>query len=277
MIYTLLQTVQLILSALDSDEINSITDTTESYQIALMAQSIFYDICVELNLPSQHTILQLQPSINPNQPTVMTIPQTNIRKLEWLQYDNIDPTQGDITSNWVPVTQLDFNSFIERQNGYRNDTTGNVLQYTFTGNNGSSFNTNCRKDNFPLYWCTYDDNTVLIDSFRSDIESTLQASKTMASGYQYQIFLLQDSFIPQLEPQQFSYFNNKLKARAFNELKQTVNQEATAEARRQKIVQQNRKFRVQDIPPVFRVARYGRNSSYGVLESLLEKYGRNST
>lgn len=275
MIYTLLQAVQLILSSLDSDEVNSISDTSEAYQIALMAQSVFYDICVDLNLPSQHTIFQLLASGDSTKPTIMKIPSLNIRNMEWIQYDNIDPTVGDTTSNWVPMYELEFEDFIERQNGFRNDTTGSILQYSFTGINGT-FNTNARKDTFPLYWCTFDDNTVLIDNYRADIETTLEQSKTMCSGYIYQTFLLQDNFVPQLEPQQFSYWINKIKSRAWQELKQMPNQEAMAEARRQKVVQQNRKRNINQIPAVFRVARYGRNSMYGTLGSILEKYGRNT-
>lgn len=275
--YTLLETVQLILSAMDSDEVQSITDTTEAYQVALMAKSVFEDLCVDLNLPSQHRIFQLTPSGDSSKPVLMTVPTSPIRKIEWVKYDNVDTVLGETRANYVDCTYLPFEDFIVRQTGFRNDTSS-VGEMTFTSN-GQDFKMMYQTNAFPLYYTCFDDNTFIFDSYRSDIDTTLQQSKTLASGYIYQTFTLSDSFTPPLEPDQFSLFHNKLKTRAFAELKQQDNKEAATEARRQKVVSQKRKRLTPDLPEVFKVARYGRNSAYGspYADSILEKYGRNGT
>lgn len=273
--YTLLETVQLILSAMDSDEVNSISDTTESLQVANMAKSVFYDMCVDMNFPAYANLFQLEASLDPTKPTLMTAPKSLMRRLDWVKYDNIDPTLGETTADYVDLCYIPFNDFLVRQTGFRSDTSG-VGEMSVVVQ-GETFKFMYQTDQFPLYWTTFDDKTYLFDSYRSDIDVTLQKSKTMCSGLQYQLFLLEDNFTPSIEPDQFSYFMNKLKVRAFTELKQQDNKEASMEARRQKIVQQKRKRQTPNTPEVFRVARYGRNSSYGENGSLLEKFGRNGT
>lgn len=273
--YSLLETVQLILSAMDSDEVNSISDTTESMQVANMSRSVFYDMCVDLNLPCYETLLQLEASGDPAKPVLMTVPTTLVRSIKWVKYDNVDSVLNETNSNYCDVTLMDFDDFLERQRGLRNGTSDVGQMSVVTG--GEAFNFMYMTNQFPLYYTTIKDNTFIFDAYRSDLDTTLQKSKTMCMGMVYQIFLLEDSFVPNLEPDQFSYFINKLKVRAFNELKQVENKEAAIETRRQKIVQQKRKRQVPPTAEVFKVARYGRNSSFQNLDVNLERNGRNET
>ena len=275
MIYSLLEIVQLILSSMDSDEVNSISDTTESYQIAVMAKSVFNDICVDLNLPSQHLLFNLEASGDITKPVLMRMPSLNIRQMSSIKYDCVDTTLGETNSNYIDMTYIPFDDYIIRQTGYRNNTQ-NVGQMTVTSN-GQSFNIMYLDNQFPRLYTTFDDNQILFDAYRADIDSTLVAAKTLCQGNQYQAFNLTDSFVPPLEPDQFSYFINKLKVRAWNELKSQENKEATAEARRLKIIEQKRKRRVPDVAEVYKVARYGRASSYGTYNQILQKWGRDST
>lgn len=273
--YTLLEMVQLILSAMDSDEVNSISDTTESLQVANMARSVFYDMCVDMNFPCYETLLQLEASGDPAKPVLMTVPSTLIRNIKWVKYDNVDSVLNETNSNYCDVTLMDFDDFLERQRGLRNGTSNVGQMSVVTG--GETFNFMYMTNQFPLYYTCIKDNTFIFDAYRSDLDTTLQKSKTMCMGMTYQVFLLEDTFTPALEPDQFSYFINKLKVRAFNELKQVENKEAVMETRRQKIVQQKRKRQVPRIAEVFKVARYGRNSSFQNLDVNLERNGRNET
>ena len=274
MIYSLLEIVQLILASMDSDEVNSITDTTESYQIALMAKSVYNDICVDLNLPARETLFQLNASGDATQPVLMTVPTSLVTRINYVQYDTIDPTLGETNANYKELTYYPFADFLTKQNTFRLSTS-DVGQMSFiTG--GQTFKIMYQSKQHPLYYTTFNDNTIIFDSYRKDIDTTLQKSKTLCSGMQYAAFTLLDTFVPVLEPSQFSYFINKLKTRAFYELKQQENKESTAETRRQKIVQQKRKRTVPDIAEVFKVARYRRNSAYGSYTSILEKWGRES-
>ena len=110
----------------------------------------------------------------------------------------------------------------------------------------------------PEYFSTPDDYNLIFDSYYSTDDTTLQKSKTMCSGLLYPTFTLSDSFTPDLNPQQFSLLINRAKERAFIELKQMENRDASKEARRQKIVTQWDKNRIEREVAILRAPRYGR-------------------
>lgn len=90
---TLLEMTQNILSALDSDEVNSIGDTTESLQVAKIIQNKYYDIINRGELPGQRMLLQLDPSNDASKPTLMYIPE-GVSKLDWVKYFDANPDDG---------------------------------------------------------------------------------------------------------------------------------------------------------------------------------------
>lgn len=84
---TLLDYVQLILSSLDSDEVNSISDTPESLQVANIVKQAYFNIIARADLPEHKQLVQLEGSLNPSQPVVMYIPD-GISKISWIKYFN---------------------------------------------------------------------------------------------------------------------------------------------------------------------------------------------
>lgn len=256
MIYTVLEAVQLILSSMDSDAVNSINDTIESQQVALLLKSVYYDCASDLALNENKGLFQLNASGDGALPTYMSLP-SGVTKCESIRYDYNDPAiDATSNSNYQMLTPLDFDEFIDMVTGYHNETT-NWSQMTFDFD-GQSFNVMYRTDRHPVYYTTLNNRIVLFDSVDISLDTTLQKSKTMCVGYTYPDFDLDDTFVPNLDPTQFSYFINRAKARAFAELKQTQNQEASGEARRQKIIVQKRKDRMPDKAPILSAPRYGR-------------------
>lgn len=84
---TLLDMTQNILSALGSDEVNSISDTTESMQVAQIIKNKYYDIVARGTLPEHFELFQLDPPLDSTIPVLMYIPD-GISKLEYLKYFN---------------------------------------------------------------------------------------------------------------------------------------------------------------------------------------------
>jgi hypothetical protein len=248
---TLLELVQQTLAALDSDEVTSYDDTPESYQVALLIRQAYYDLATELGLPEHESLFRLTET-SASTPTLMSIPST-VTRFDSVKYDNKET--GDTVSNLVNCTYVTFDEFMERQAGLK-DHTG-VEEYSITSNS-QTFPVLCLNDRFPTYYTTFDDNQIVFDSYNSDEDTYLKSAKTMCYGSVYPAFTLSNSFAPNLDPTQFSYFVNKVKTRAFIELKQQVNQEAISETGKQKIVVQKRQRKVTREPEVFRVARYGR-------------------
>lgn len=253
MVYTLLEMVQLILSSMDSDEVNSISDTVESNQVALLLKSVYYDIATDIGLPEHETLFELNASGDINKPTLMTVPGTVVT-MRNLKYDNKE--DSDTYSSYKDVEFMAFEDFLRWQEVLRNEAT-NVGEMTVTFN-GELFPFMYRTDAHPKFYTSADDKQIIFDSYNSAVDTTLVKAKTMCMGNVYPEFLMQDDFTPDLDPSQFSFFINRAKTRAFNELKQQLNQESAAEARRQKVIVQKRKRTVPNTDEIYRVPRYGR-------------------
>ena len=267
--FTLLEMVQEILSAMESDEVDSINDTTESYAVALLLRSVYYDLAIDLVLPSHETLFELNASGSILQPTLMTVPD-NVSLVREIKYNIITATET--YANYARMDYKIFDEFMEIQNGYRG-WTSNVGQMSYT-NNSETFEIMYRSNKEPQFYTTMDDRTLIFDSYVSSLDSTLQKSKTMCLGVVYPTFSLTDGFTPDLDVSQFSLLKNRAKVRAFAELKQAQNTEAASESRRQHIIVQNRKHTVEGLPPILNLeTRYGRRGGYSSRISKTQKQG----
>src|SRR5216684_912961 len=103
---TLLDMTQNILSALNSDEVNSISDTTESLQVAEILKTTFYNIMSRSSAPLQEELFQLDSSLDSTQPVLMYRPD-HIAKMEWIKY--FDTSAFTFTSNVNSFT-LNYNN-----------------------------------------------------------------------------------------------------------------------------------------------------------------------
>jgi len=259
--FTLLDMVQEIASALQTEEVNSIDDTTESYSIALLVRSVYYDLAIELNLPEHEGLFELNASLDPLKPTLMTVPN-NVSLLRNIKYNN----QGadDLYSAYEDVVFMRFEDFLGMQRGYQGQDSL-VGEMTFQ-NNGENFEVMYKTDKMPQWFTTMDDHTLIFDSYDSSLDTTLQKSKTMCMGVILPTFDLVDTFTPDLDPTQFSLLKNRAKVRAFAELKQVANNEAAKETRNQKIKTQKNKWLVQGEKPIMKIdRRYGRRGMGGSL------------
>lgn len=243
---TNLQLTQSILSSLGSDEVNSVSDTTESLQVLDIIRQTYFNVVDSLDLPETWQLVQLQPSIDPDAPVLMYVP-ADIAKIEWIKYFNTnvlnDSTGGghdinvDIITNPDPdtlttpgyeyVTILPIRQFIDMVNGF-NPTETDVFSFTLN-NKYTFYYKNSRQ---PQYCTILSNNYVIFDSFDATQDSTLQASKTMAYGQVKPIWSNEDDFIPDLNDEQFPLLLNAAKSLAFFELKQAPHPLAEREVKR---------------------------------------------
>lgn len=256
--YTLFEMTDRILSAMESDEVNSINDTVESVAVSKLIQRTYYDMAVDLQLPEHDTTFQLDASGDSSKPCLMTVP-TNVIKIHWIKYDNQET--GDTYSDYQYVRWKPYDEFLESMGALRERTSGVGSQDLTLNSEGATetFEFLYETDRHPDVYTTSDDYNLIFDAYDSTEDTTLQKSKTLCYGRVYPTFTLDDSFAPDLDPTQFSYFLNRCIARAFAELKQSDNADARGEARVQKIRVQKQKRRVEQVPEVERhLARYGR-------------------
>lgn len=256
--YTNLDYVQTILSALGSDEVNSVSDTTESLQVLEVLKTAYFNM-ISRTLPPEHKqLIQLDPSLDVTAPTLMYVPD-GIKSIEWIKYFNsnnlpnadddtgfehdlnvdIDSGDGDSVEPPPPgyeyVTILPVRQFLDITNSF-NPENDDVAQFTFTStiNNFPGTYTFYYKNNKQPQYCTILSNYyVIFDGYDDTQDSTLQSSKTMAYGLVTPHWSNADDFIPNVDEEQVPLLLNEAKSLAFFELKQTIHTKAEQEAKRQ--------------------------------------------
>jgi len=223
---TLLEMVQDIMSDMDSDEVNSINDSTESLQVAQIIKSTYYNIVDGKDYPFFKELFQLDTSGTVTRPTHMRLPETII-DLEWIKYDC--KKSGETRNRYTKIeyrTPEEFLDIIDK----RLSTATNIQVVT----DATGIKLNIYKDKAPTYFTSFDDDYVVFDAFNNTIESSLQNSKTQCHGKRSVTFTLSDSFIPDIPVQMFSYLLNDAKSACFVTLKQMANPKVEQQAVSQK-------------------------------------------
>jgi hypothetical protein len=254
--FTLLEMVQEILSSMDSDEVNSISDTPEAMQVALVIRRAYLDLASRLNLSEHFDFFQLTASGDNTLPIVMYRP-ADVDQLVWLKYDKrlagSDPVSFKDVRYQAPAT------FFDRM-FMMNTNDSNVSSTDFTID-GDDFKLLYQTDRHPNYWTSIDDYTLIFDAHKSSLDTTLQKSKTHCYGLKNTSFTLSDAFTPSLDSQQFSLLVNEAKALAWAELKQATHARAERQSRTQLIRTQRNKRALPSghvLPDYENVVGYGR-------------------
>lgn len=252
---TVLEMVQSIGSSMNSDEINSISDTTESMQIAEIVKTSYFNIIVRANIPEQRVLFQLDPSLVISQPNLMYIP-SGIKKIEWLKYYDADTD----ATQYKYVTLLPIQQFADYVNTF--DPSQSFVETMNLTIDSEVFLFRYRNDLQPTYATVLSNYYVVFDSYNAALDSTLEGSKTECYGFRAPTWTMSDSFIPELDDQQFPLLLNEAKSLAFFELKQTPHSKAEQEAKRQWTSLQRDKS-VDDKPSSFdALPNFGRKSVY---------------
>lgn len=261
---TLLGMTQDILSSIDGDEVNSITDNVESMQVARIIRSCFRTITSRTSIPEHHELFELESSGSSGRPTLMTLP-TNVVSFDWVKYNQIAEDEDD--ANFQMMTPLSLANFLERMHELK-ETDDNVGTFTVSG--VEYYYTD---DKAPEYYTSPDDLTFIFDSYDAEVDTILQGSKTLAYGEVDPTFSLQDSFTPDLDAKQFDLLFNESKALAFAEMKQAQHVKAESNARQGWIQLQKRKDNVLgDLSDMRRIPNFGRNRGYSNDRPLKGRY-----
>lgn len=230
--YTLLDMTQGILSSMSSDEVNSISDSTESMQVANIIKQKYFDIISRVPLPEHIKLVQLDPSIDALQPVLMFVPE-GVAEIKWLKYFNSDTAGGTVPAPGYTNIQIWSNEdFVNMVTGF-NPSETNVDSFSFAEDTtGKTYTFYYKNDRQPSFCTIINNYFIIFDSYDATQDSTLQASKTMAMGRVIPTFRMEDDFIPDLAEEQFQLLFNEAKTLAFFELKQQPHQLAVQEVKR---------------------------------------------
>jgi hypothetical protein len=245
--YTLLELTQRILESMNSDEVNSIGDTEESMTVANIIKECYFEIIGRADLPETDEVFQLTASGDNTKPTVMYVPE-QVLKIKSFKY--IDSTKGTYEPQYIPFDE--FTNYV----ALFNTDEDFVDSLTVTNALSQTFTFNYKNNEGPNYYTSFDDNTLIFDSYNEDDGVTLVGAKTICYGPLSPTWSMTDNFYPDLDVRQFQLLLQAAKAQAFVEIKQVENPKAERKERRNEILAQRTKDKVDPRTGLYR--GYGR-------------------
>lgn len=184
---TLLEMTQDILSDIDGDEVNSISDTIEATQVATVIRNTYRNVVEEYDLQATEVAFQLTASGTSARPTHMTIP-SSYHDISCVKYDT--RVSASDAPSFTEIPYATPAEFLERVSN--NDTSAS--DYDSVTDPDTSFVLAIRNDHAPSMWTSLDGgDTIIFDSYNSALGATLVASKTQCLGRKRQDITLTDS------------------------------------------------------------------------------------
>lgn len=224
---TLIEIVQDILSDMNDDEVNSISDTIESLQVAQIVKSVYFEMMANKNWPHLRVLDTIEASGDNTKPTHMKLPEL-VKELEWIEY-NCRKESTPTRSEYKQITMLSPDEFLRKTN-MLNNTAANVDEIT----DYSGIKFNIKNDTHPTYCTSFDDEYIVFDSYNSALDTTLQETHTRCSMYVEPGWSMVDNHTPDLPAEAFPALLAEAKSTAFNRIKQTPDGKAEQQAVRQR-------------------------------------------
>jgi hypothetical protein len=235
---SLLSMVQGILNVMDGDEVVSISDTAEAQQIARVIEDVYWDLVDEHDLANTKDLFSLEGLADPNKPTHMHLPD-NISKVEWIKYDC--RLSNDEPKSYQPITYMEPLDFVQLCVSRDSTDTDTFIQVPYTNN----IYLTIAKTAPPSYFTLFDDEYVLFDSYFAELDTTMQASKTICYGNIRPNFTSEDDdFTPDLPENLFGTLYSEAMSRCVNNWKQSVAPKIEQSASRMRVRTQRNKWRM---------------------------------
>ena len=223
---TLLGIVQEILSDMNSDNVNSISDTPEAMQVARIVKRTFLNLYNDRIWPRNGQLMSLQAMSDSSRPTHMSFAD-DVLEVMWVKYDTRKEESDAL--NFRTIEYKSPEAFIELVMA-RDSTRDNVE--TVIDVHGTPLLV--LNDQAPSYYTSFDDEHLVFDAYDRSMDSTLRASKTQVFGYVEPVFEMADDFVPDIPTKAFPYFINEAKSVAMLKIKEVFSQKDEQASMRQK-------------------------------------------
>lgn len=208
-IKNVLQYVQGALNIMDSDAVDSINDTAESMQVA----NLFADIYDELMHRQEWDFLKgpvaLQALVDVTNPTALSIPN-DVAYVTAVWY-NIDTT--GLAPNRRKLVYVDPIEYLEKYGSGFPAPNRQLITVT-KGAEGAQIQFYVRNDTPPTHYTSFDDETLVCDSFDGTVDTTLVSTKVSAFGVTNPQFQIEDEFVPFIPEHMVPLLQHSLNAAA---------------------------------------------------------------
>lgn len=94
--YTNLQIVQMVLSAIDGDNVNGMADTEEAVQVGLIMRRVYDDLASRFEWENNERVRKPISLSDLEQPVLFKIPE-NVTTVKTINYRGTTPTQVSLT------------------------------------------------------------------------------------------------------------------------------------------------------------------------------------
>ena len=222
---TLLEYVNDILNDMDSDPVNSINDTIESEQVAQIVRSTYEAMMSNRNWPHLKGALKVESSGDLSYPTHMVV-RDEVKEMLFINYNCTGV--GETRKKYTKMAWKESDEFLRLLN-HRNNDNSNVdviLDY-------SGIELLLRNDKHPEYYTSFDDKTLVFDSYDKEVDDTLQSSKIQAQAYIFPGWTHDDDAIPDIPYEAESLLLAEAKSSCMYRIKQMSDPKTDNEARRQ--------------------------------------------
>lgn len=214
---TVLEMTQNILSAMDSDVVDSTEDTEEAKQVKTIIIETYNELMSRkewnhLKLPVHLQALDI--SIAEDHPTTLLIPE-NVTSIEQVRYDNreadLDAVRWSVLRYVEPSCFLD--NVLSRPSSDTNVETVEVV--------GSTATIMVYNNQQPTFWTSFDDQHITFDSYNAALGNTVEPSRTIIYATVLPVFPDDDDdYVPEMPARMFPMFLAECKKAAFLYLKE---------------------------------------------------------
>jgi len=224
---TLLEIVQDILSDSDGDAVNSISATVESEQAARVVRTIFNQIADGTDITYHEGVRELD-ATSPATPNIMRRP-AGFYDIEWIRYNvkiaTSEPNQYQRIRYRDPESFLDFTAS-------RSSDDVDIEAITLT----SGYELLVRNAQAPTWWTFLEgEDNIIFDAYDRNLDSNLQASKSLAYGKTKPTLALTDLSVPPLPDHLFNALKSQARALYFDLYKDGATREIDKLSRRTEV------------------------------------------
>lgn len=179
---TLLQMTQKILTAMDSDYVDDISDTEESLQVVDIIEDTYYELMSQRDWNHLKNPVVLEaPTAPATDKTTLKIPET-VAEIKDVRYDCREEAGDPV--NYKVVTYKHPDEFTDMM--FRlTSTDSNVESLTVIGSTTPLLVEN---DRAPRFWTSFDDEHIVFDAYDSSLESQIDPSKSIVYAVTIPVF-----------------------------------------------------------------------------------------